>query len=184
MRKPIIVVGVALLVVVALGAAYYLGSQTVRETAEKESVDKEQPASSPPPAPREPSRPLAIGETAQFEHGTVRVYSYQDDVQANTGFESILQPGNKFAAIDVESCNRDSDAPIGVDAFEFALVMPDNTRIQPTGLPAVEPDLHNLATLQRGECIRGWISFEVPQESNPAGVAFMSNRGSTARWDI
>ena len=165
----------------------------MRETAEKQPVEKEaaekeaaekEPASNPPPAPREPSRPLTIGELAEFEHGTVRVHDYQDDVQANTGLGSILQPGNKFAAVDVEVCNRDSDAPISMNAFEFALVMPDNTRIQPTGLPAVEPDLHNPANLQRGECIRGWISFEVPQEANPAGVAFMSSRGSTARWDI
>lgn len=183
MRKPIIVIGVALVVVAALGVAYYLGTQTMRETSEKDLAGKE-PASNPPPAPRGPSPPLPLGESAQFEHGSLRVYDYQDDVQANTGFGPILEPGNKFSAIDVEGCNRDSDAGISIDAFEFSLSMPDNTRVQPTGLPAVQPDMHNPVTLQRGECIRGWLSFQVPQETSPTIVLFNSKSGSTARWDI
>jgi hypothetical protein len=183
MRKPIIVIGVASVVVAALGVLYYLGTQTVQESAEKELAEKE-PASNPPPAPTAPPRPLALGESVDFEHGSLRVYDYQDDVQANTGFGPILEPGNKFSAIDVEGCNRDSDAGISIDALEFSLSMPDNTRVQPTGLPAVQPDMHNPVTLQRGECIRGWLSFQVPQETSPTIVLFNSKSGSTARWDI
>jgi hypothetical protein len=186
MRNPLIIIGAALAVVVALGAAYYFGTQAVRVPVEKDQ------ASEPPPAPNtvasqpqpKSSGRFTVGEVVEFEHGSVRVYDYQDDVQANTGFGTTLEPGNKFAAIDVEGCNRDSEAPISVNVFEFSLAMPDNTRVQPTGLPAVEPDLHNPVNLQRGECVRGWMSFQVLQEATPAAIVFASSSGTTARWDI
>src|SRR5215208_1762828 len=117
MRKPIIVVGVALVVVVALGAAYYLGTQMVRETAEKESVDKEQPASSPPPAPREPTTEDVVRafEAEGLEVG--EYYDVEDYPEWGTGMlPKTMDSGTRF---ELSSYTVGQDPSIG-DVFHFA----------------------------------------------------------------
>jgi hypothetical protein len=52
--------------------------------------------------------------------------------------------------------------------YFFALQMPDNTRVQPT-VGVVKPAL-NAAELPLGECLRGNVSFEVPQGQTPSYV--------------
>src|SRR5215208_5580637 len=118
MRKPIIVVGVALVVVVALGAAYYLGTQMVRETAEKESVDKEQPASSPPPAPREPTTEDVVRafEAEGLEVG--EYYDVEEDPEWGTGMlPKTMDSGTRFEIPDYKSIGGD---PATGDVFHFA----------------------------------------------------------------
>ncbi len=64
----------------------------------------------------------------------------------------------------------------------FDLQMPDNTRLQPT-VPAIDPILP-ATDLLPGECVRGNVTFEVPQEATPDHVVFEKMSGETAKWAI
>ena len=105
------------MVLAALGAAYYLGTQMVRETAEKESVDEEQPASSPPPAPREPTTEDVVRafEAEGLEVG--EYYDVEDDPQWGTGMlPKTMDSGTRF---EMPSYSRGQEPPVS-DVFHFA----------------------------------------------------------------
>jgi hypothetical protein len=131
---------------------------------------------------------LELGETATFRfEDTTTVYSYTFPAQSSNEFWTP-SPGSQYAAIDVEGCAgpREVTGPegntlMGFHSFIFALQMPDNTRITPT-VPAVEPVLPAV-NLPAGECVRGMVTFEVPQGQTPIYVV---EEGATppARWAI
>lgn len=120
---------------------------------------------------------LSLGDTVTFRYGdTVTVYSYTSPVQPDG---ELIQPkaGNQFAAIDVEGCagsvevtGESGNTQMGFNPFSFALQMPDNTRLQPS-IPVVEPALY-AANLSAGDCLRGNVSFEIPQGQTPHYVLF------------
>jgi hypothetical protein len=67
--------------------------------------------------------------------------------------------------------------------FFFALQMPDNTRLQPK-VPVSEPAL-KAAALSAGECLRGDITFEVPQGQTPSyALITNSQTQKSAKWAI
>jgi Domain of unknown function (DUF4352) len=82
------------------------------------------------------------------------------------------EPGNVFAAIDVEAC-AGPNQPEGtwdVNEFDFILAFPDNTRRDPA-FAGIEPAF-TFSSLRAGDCIRGFISFEVPEEQGPTSVLY------------
>lgn len=125
-----------------------------------------------------------VGDTAYFQDSKVTVISYMPNMQPTNEF---LQPkaGTQYAAIDVEGCaNQDAANQVTLNPFDFQLVMPDNTRLQPSfGGP--EPAL-NHGNLLAGDCLRGYVTFEVPQGQSPKAVLYakmISNKQPT-KWTI
>jgi hypothetical protein len=131
---------------------------------------------------------LRIGETATFQYeDTTTVYSYTDPAQPSNTIWTPT-PGTRYAAIDVEGCagpvevtGPDGNTQMAFNGFLFGLQMPDNTRIPP-GVPAIDPVLP-ATNLPAGECVRGNVTFEVPEGQTPSYVVQDSST-PPARWAI
>lgn len=121
-----------------------------------------EPTEPPPP----PTSDLKIGDPATTANGnTITVYSYEAPA---TIFDP--PPGKVLAAIDVEGCTRpDLEGTVTIGPIDFQLQMPDNTRRDPFSLK--EPALHETA-LAAGDCVRGFMTFEVPEGVTPLFVIF------------
>lgn len=121
-----------------------------------------------------------MGETASTDVGNdITVHSYEyvpptDIWQPEPGFE--------YNAADIEACaSPDLKGSADFNPFDFGLQMPDNTRLQPH-VGVKEPAL-NLTTLPPGDCVRGYVTFQVPQGGTPAYVIF-SARSTIIKWAV
>jgi hypothetical protein len=133
-------------------------------------------------------RNLSIGDTAIFNYDdTVTVYSYTSPAQPANNIWTPA-PGTQYAAIDVEGCAGDvevtdaANTQMTFNPFSFTLQMLDNTRLQPT-VGVVEPVLVAVS-LPPEDCLRGSVSFEVPQGQTPSYVIFTKPSQESARWAI
>ena len=125
-------------------------------------------------APPREGGPLAISDTAETETGTVTIRSYEvlvtaqdDEVQPREGFT--------FAVIEVEGCV--SSAPGGlvtIYANDVHLQLPDGTQLSPTR-SAREPALQPITNVQAGECARGFLTYGIPDGSDPTSVVYEAN---------
>ncbi len=121
------------------------------------------------PTATEPAPDLSVGDTGLTVLGNMlTVHAYETGV-ADEFFEP--DPGNEFVAIDVEGCtSNDLEEPASLNPRDFALQIPDNTRlVADTGFR--EPAL-NATTLFAGDCVRGWVTFQVPQGITPQFIVF------------
>ncbi len=151
-----------------------------RETQEKRSDEKQQKSSDRKQEANQ-SNNLNVGDTAKLGEGRIRVYQYYGQVPAQNDF---MRPkgGMEFGAIDVEGCANNDAQRFSLNPFYFNLQMPDNTRSEST-MPAAEPEL-NHTELAPGECVRGYVTFEVPQGQTPIAIYFKPMGGESARWNI
>lgn len=107
-----------------------------------------------------------VGDTAEFDSGVrVVLYSIYDGIKHEL-WEA--DPGTRFMAIDVEGCAGPEAAHFNPMDFEFQ--MADNTRLEPT-IGVREPAL-DYADVLPGDCLRGWVTFQVPNGSGPAAVMY------------
>jgi len=124
----------------------------------------------------------AIGDKITTERGnSLTVRTFAPSVASTNSF-SEPDPGKQFSAVEVEFCA----GPAGLEGlgapnpFDFELSMPDNTRVDPT-LSVQEPALH-VTDLQPGDCVRGWVTFEQPENVQPRFVVF--TRPPLLKWAI
>jgi hypothetical protein len=104
----------------------------------------------------------------------VQVFSYE---QGDVG-------DSAFAAVDVEVCSTAArDGGMRVVAADFELVMPDNTRRQPTSTAAKQPAFTSATLESAGDCARGFVTFSVPRASTPAFVEYVDAEPAV-RWAI
>lgn len=167
----------AVLVLVALAGCSGVDEGTKVESSPSAPTD--QPAAVE--TTTAPTRANVVGDKVALRNGdTVQVYSYNSGITSGNQF---LRPkaGMQYVAIDVEGCAK-AASPFGtVNPFSFHLAMPDNTRLQ-SGVPAKEPALNSGAQAP-GDCIRGWVTFEVPTGAKPAAVIF-DELGTSVKWAI
>lgn len=93
----------------------------------------------------------------------------------------------QFAAADIEGCAAASaTAGASLNPFDFRLQMPDNTRLSAT--PGWREPSLNATTLVAGDCVRGWVTFEVPVGQLPATVNFETTdrdlRPVVMKWTV
>jgi Domain of unknown function (DUF4352) len=129
---------------------------------------------------------FSLGEQVETRSGNfVTVYSYEAPVSSDNQF-SQPDPGNVFALIDVEGCaGATNTQAVSLNPFDFELQMLDNTRRQ-SDIPVREPSLH-ATDLAGGDCVRGFVTFEVPDGQNAKAVVFTSSgiQGSTIiKWAV
>lgn len=121
-----------------------------------------------------------MGETAATSAGneiTVRSYEYvppTDIWQPEPGFE--------YAAADIEACaSPDLEGSVDLNPAAFNLQMPDNTRVE-TDVGVKEPSL-DFTTLPPGDCVRGFVTFQVPQGETPTYLIFTGS-SSIIKWAV
>lgn len=128
-----------------------------------------------PTAPPTPAPPVNVGQPAPGNGYTLTVQEVQDPVPP----QQYLKPkeGSRWVAYDVSITNTGT-APLDYNPFYADLKTADNREHNP-GIGAAEPSLKS-GKLQPGETVRGWITFEIPNEAQPATFyydpAFGKNR--------
>lgn len=120
---------------------------------------------------------LRLGQrTTTREGNDVEVTAFVQPVSPG-----VLQPdrGMEFAAAEARICAGPRGAR-RVTAESFRIEMADGTTRGRSFLGPKEPALTE-ARLGGGECVRGWVNFEVPEGERPAHVVFQGS--SVARWN-
>lgn len=111
-----------------------------------------------------------IGTRVETTRGNFfTLHAYEQPVPSRNEF---LQPdpGNEFASADVEFCRgaptdeNDFFTSVGPEGFE--LQMGDNTR-RSFGVGIREPTLDSTEVPSVGDCVRGWVTYEVPVGIRP-----------------
>ena len=115
---------------------------------------------------------------------TLTVYTLESPVSDDL-FDP--EPGRIFVSIDVEGCaSAETEGAVEINPFQFQIQMPDNTRFDPT-FGVKEPAL-NSTSLFANDCVRGFVTFEIPEGVTPASVVFNSYDADfnpvVLRWSI
>lgn len=166
---------------------------TVPPTATDEPTATPRPTNTP--APTNTPRPsptatqagptvLVIGVKAEWTSSgvTVQVYSKERNAEPRRSLDS----GIELVVFDAEICAGPEAASTTMHAnmFQFTVVLQDNTRYDPTS--DREPSLGS-ADIFYGECVRGWVSFEIPEGASLKHLVWRGNdaarQGLIAHWD-
>jgi hypothetical protein len=115
---------------------------------------------------------FTVGERVETSSGDfVQVFTYEQPVAPPDEF-TTPEAGNEWAVIDVEACAGPFDDPEGLryaNPFDFELIMPDNTRVI-SDLPVREPALNDTELPYANDCVRGFVSYQVPAGQRPRAV--------------
>jgi Domain of unknown function (DUF4352) len=140
--------------------------------------------SSTPTTTKSGAGAIALGQTGKTASGnSVTVFSYEQPASGLPGFLQPQTPGDGFAAIDVQACATGGSQGM-FNPFDLTLQMPDNTRRQETS--GKQPAL-NVTTLNPSDCVRGWITYEVPANQRAASVVYSpASAGVTTvlKWTV
>ncbi|MGE0227808.1 MAG: DUF4352 domain-containing protein [Dehalococcoidia bacterium] len=124
-----------------------------------------------------------VGDTVVTAAGNkLTVYEYLPDVQSDNQFITP-DPGMAYVAFDVEGCSNVEVASL--NPFDFRVQMGDNTRHEPS-IAVREPALHS-TNLLRGDCVRGWVTFEIPAGETPKTINYESSSGgrvAVIKWNV
>ena len=123
----------------------------------------------------------ALGESVRSVVGnTTTVHAYEP-FEVEGCPQCLPDAGMQFVSIDVEFCageQQTTSTPV-----IFHLEMADKTRYDfgSAGYPR-KPEFPIEGTVPPNECVRGWISYQAPQNETPVYVLFDSS--SLIRWRI
>ena len=144
---------------------------TVVPTATVEEIPTEAPAT---------PMPFAMGDTGELRPGLfITVYSFEFPAE----FESVLPDDvSAFAVVDVEGCagSNPPQGVVGIEPIEFRIQRADEFHWHPTSITK-EPALQE-TTLTPNECVRGYVTFLIQQEAEPAFVLFGGS--ANLKWTI
>lgn len=116
---------------------------------EKEQVPKNQEA--------------MLGTKIEDENVSVMIHAVETNFVHDNPYTEP-EPGNVWNVFDVEVCNKSQEPNDNYsNSLRFEIAMSDNTRAQ-VEFTGKEPSLHS-GVLVPGECIRGWLTFELPQDA-------------------
>ena len=121
--------------------------------------------------PAKEGGPLTIGDTVETETGTVTIRSYEVLV---AGEDDEVQPpaGFTFTVIEMEGCvSRTLAGVVTIYAEDVQLELADGTRLAATRA-AREPALEPITNVQSGDCARGFLTYGVPEGSEPVSVTY------------
>ena len=152
--------------------------EAIRSAATAPSTTR---ATLPPTTVRPADYPLGTTLTVTPGDHKITVYTYRGSVTSDNRF---IQPkaGFNFSSIDVQHCAGPGGDRFGLNRFDWELAMPDNTRLR-AGSNVTEPQLAS-SPLAGGDCIRGWVSFEVPISGTPSHVVYNSVSTGAAKWRV
>lgn len=145
--------------------------------SEEEPTEVSEPTNTPRPTatsvPPTATPDIAnVGDTIEWDDGS-RITLHQVERPTTPLAFRDTDEGKEWMALDLEQCAPPS-IPAGqtvtANSINWVLTMPDNTQVQAEP-GAKEPSIV-VAKLLSGECVRGWVTYQVPLESTPTGIAF------------
>ena len=137
-------------------------------TTEKDKEEEEQETTTTTTLPDS----FPIGTRVETERGNFfTLHGYEQPIPPAQFSEP--DPGNEYGSADVEFCRG---AEVGEDGFQssigpgaFELQMGDNTR-RTFDLGVKEPALNYTEVPSIGDCVRGWVTYQVPVGIRPKFV--------------
>ncbi|MGI5197102.1 DUF4352 domain-containing protein [Streptomyces sp. CA-288835] len=159
------------------------GSRVTAASSEPSSASSAKPS----PTPRQET--FNIGDTANITTSSVDLsaaaLAYKD--KGITSGPGLLSAGQKWAVVEVKVCNQ-SDEPLEVSPFPWSLAYEDGARVEPTHVSGGElpQPLYPLeAKVKGGDCVRGNITFQVPEEGRPERVLYSpSDVDEPVEWQV
>jgi hypothetical protein len=130
-----------------------------------------------------PQTPIdaSVGQSVKTEQGNViTVYQFQSPA-------AYAESGFVIAAADVGVCSSDTVVTevngvavrAGISPSFFSVQLEDGT-VQESQSPGTKDPALSDQLLQTGQCVRGWVTFHVPEQKKVAYVLFRSL--SVIRW--
>jgi hypothetical protein len=132
-------------------------------------------------APASAKSTPTVGAKVKVANGTLKFFAYEQPVSADGTGEDPADAGEEYAAADVEACSTATKKQ-QVTPFMFIAQLPDTTKATAT-VTVKQPAMHS-ALLAKGECVRGWVTFSVPQGTRPTQLLFGQLGRPTAKWKI
>ncbi|WP_406156947.1 DUF4352 domain-containing protein [Streptomyces canus] len=172
MRAATILLTAAVLLTGATACSSSDDDKPAVSKASTTQADETSPSPSPTPSPEK----LKVGDTASISTSdakfTATVLKYQD--KGIKGVPEMLSAGQKWAALEVKVCNTGTDG-FGISPLVWSLAYADGARIEAAGMNAGElpqPLYPMDAKVKVGDCVRGYIAFQVPQAGRPERVLY------------
>ncbi|MFI2426522.1 DUF4352 domain-containing protein [Streptomyces sp. NPDC018955] len=179
-KRVIVLVAGAAVAAFAIGGGAALLLQNDDGSDDKPTVAKATATSSPSspsPSPSEEEKEFKLGDTADIEDGDLGSFSAAALGYRDTGIKGIpemLNPGEKWAVLDVKVCNTGGD-PIQTSPLPWSLAYEGGVRVDSAGMNAgdLPKPLYPMdAKVAAGDCVRGNIVFQVPEEGRPERVLY------------
>lgn len=153
------------------------------------ATDNPSASNSPSPSPTPSAETLKVGDTVNIStrnEFSATVLAYKD--RGITGPPGLLQAGNKLAAVEVKICNK-GDQPFPVSPFTWSLAYEDGARVEPfhvSGSELPQPVYPMDAKVKGGDCVRGNVTFEVPESwARPERVLYSpADLDEPVEWQI
>lgn len=176
-RKFALIVTGATVAAFTLGGGLALLLKDDGQTTDAAPVKKAAttPPSTPATSPTKKTADLKIGDTAEITSdvdSSAAALNYKDE--NIEGIQELLGAGQKWAVAEVKVCNRGAEA-FSVSTFVWSLAYEDGARVEPAGTNAGElpqPIYPMDAKVSGGDCVRGNIAFQVPEEGRPERVLY------------
>ena len=147
-------------------------------------ADNPQPSPTVSPAPTAPQFGQSVAAGTGFIAATVFSYT-----QPAAGGAAPSQAGHVWAAVDAQACREPGSVfQVTVSNAPWSLRFSDGTAT----VPSLADDPHfpqprypdTPTALQPGQCLRGWIVFDVPAAGRPLAVRYAPQGGSPIDWPI
>ena len=151
---------------------------TVQQEAQRAAATA--PSTTRATTPPTTEGPLGTTFTVNPGDRKITAYTFRASV---TPTNSFFRPkaGTQYAAGEVQECAGPAGERFSPNRFDFELAMTDNTRSR-AGIAVVEPELAS-SPLLPGDCIRGWVSFEVLTGATVKHIVYSAGNAS-AKWVV
>lgn len=133
-----------------------------------------------PPTTAKPVTEGPLGSSFTVSPGDRKItaFTFRPAVEPANRY-STPKAGMQFASVEVQECAGAAGERFSPNRFDFELALTDNTRVR-AGIEVTTPQLAS-SPLLPGDCIRGWVSFEVPTTGTVRHVVY-SEGNASAKW--
>lgn len=136
-----------------------------KASAGQEATNTPEPTATPEP---EPTAVLELGDSDLLEGYSLTAMAVEDPAQPGRLYDPV--EGKKLIAVDIIVANVSGAEPVETNPLSATLVDSEGFVYDPE-LGSVDGQLV-MADLNPGERVRGWIAFEVPEETVARSIRF------------
>ncbi|RYJ07251.1 MAG: hypothetical protein EON52_02210 [Actinomycetales bacterium] len=155
--------------------------------------EAEQADPTPTPEPSATSEPPAgpteanVGDELDFD-GLIRITV--EDYKADIPNDDDVEAGQRVDAVLYRICNEsfdDSDGATLTNPFNYNLADDDDGSydiLDLTPSPAPQPQLDSFKAINQGSCVKGWLAYDLPEDTTVTAVTFGDDSGIQALWKV
>ncbi|MDP9841124.1 hypothetical protein [Streptosporangium lutulentum] len=146
------------------------------------------PSPTPSPTPT-PSTLPAVGSTQETrDDDSVSKISALRIRSLKPISKALSRPGHEYLAFDVKLCvPENTREPVTAFAAPWMLSFADDsTTMASIASPSWfdVPIYPQVQAVRPGDCVRGWIPFEIPEDSEPRTLLYQPSTGNTLEWRL